>query len=167
MSDVIERVNQQLEIQALHFQTRPILIGGMAMEYYGMRKSGPDIDLVISNPDYAALASAHPDQRKDIFGDLGVVLGPFEIWRSIAHLDHEFYAANAIEFEHVAVVSLDRLMFMRVCAMQVEKYKADLLLIREYYYAHFTNQAFHAEAETHARTYEKNNGVVLGGKYME
>jgi hypothetical protein len=28
----------------------------MAMEYYGMRKAGADIDLVISNEDYLSLA---------------------------------------------------------------------------------------------------------------
>jgi hypothetical protein len=167
MSEVINLLKEQLEIHHLHFQEKPILIGGMAMEYYDMRKSGDDIDLVICNNDYLNLAHAYPENRKDIFGDLGVVIWPFEIWRSIAHLDYDFYKTNAIEHDIALVVSMDRLLLMRVCAMDVQKYKDDLLLIREYYYSHFTNKKFHTEAETHTASYEKNHGVVLGGKYIE
>lgn len=167
MPEVMDLLGNQLEIHNLHFLKKPILIGGMAMEYYGLRKSGKDIDLIICNDDYLNLARDYPDNRKDIFGDLGVVIGPFEIWRSIAHLDYDFYKAHAIEHDAALVVSLDRLLLMRVCAMEVQKYKDDLILIREYYYSHFTNKEFHQEAETHALSYKKNNGTVFGGKYLE
>jgi hypothetical protein len=50
---------------------------------------------------------------------------------------------------------------MRVCAMDVQKYKDDLILIKEYYYSHFTNKEFHCEAKTHALSYKKI--VVLFG----
>ena len=30
------------------FRTRPLLIGGKAMEYYGLRKAGEDINFVIT-----------------------------------------------------------------------------------------------------------------------
>ena len=167
MSEVIDFLRKQLEIHNLHFLKKPILIGGMAMEYYGMRKSGEDIDLIICNDDYLNLARKYPDNRKDIFGDLGVVIWPFEIWRSIAHLDYDFYKANAIEHDVVSVVSIDRLLLMRVCAIDVQKYKDDLILIKEYYYSHFTNKEFHKEAEAHFLSYKKNNGTVFGGKYVE
>jgi len=167
MSEVIELLNKQLEIHNLRFYKKPILIGGMAMQYYGMRKSGADIDLIICNEDYLELTRKYPDKRKDIFGDLGVVIWPFEIWRSIAHLDYDFYRSNAIEYDLISVVSIDRLLLMRVCAMDVPKYKDDLMLIKEYYYSHFTNKEFHIEAERHTTSYEKNNGIILGGKYIE
>ena len=83
MNEVIDRLKKQLEDNNLVFTKKPILIGGMAKEYYGIRKSGPDIDLVICDEDYQALAGKYPDNRKDIWGDLGVVLGQFEIWRCI------------------------------------------------------------------------------------
>lgn len=58
-------------------------------------------------------------------------------------------------------------MFMRVCAMDVQKYKDDLMLVKEYYFSHFANKEFHSEAEQHNLSYEKNNGVVWGGNYLE
>jgi hypothetical protein len=135
------------------------------MKIHGMRKSGADIDLVICNEDYYRLANAMPENRKDIYGDLGVVIGPFEIWRSIALLDYDFYKKGAIDEDFAFVVSLDRLLFMRVIAMDVEKYMNDLKLMKEYYYKNYSNEDFLNEAKKHKSSYEKNNGIIFGGKY--
>ena len=167
MSEVIDLLEKKLQFNDLHFSRKPILIGGMAMEYYGMRKSGADIDLVISDKDYQALAMKNPDKRKDIWGDLGVVIDSFEIWRSIALLDYDFYIKDAIDKGVAFVVSLDRLLFMRVIAMDVKKYMNDLMMMKEYYYKNFSNQVFLQEADTHKSSYEKNNGIIFGGKYID
>jgi hypothetical protein len=165
MKDVVNRVNEKLVSDHLSFTAKPILIGGMAMEYYEMRKSGDDIDLIITDDDYQTLARKYPDQKKDLYGDLGVVIDSFEIWRSIAHLDYDFFIKDAIEEENIFIVSIDRLLWTRVCAMEVEKYRKDLELLKEYYYKHFTNQKYHREALLHERSYSKMNGAVFGGKY--
>ncbi len=60
------------------------------MEYYGLRKRGQDIDLIITNKDYKELSKNFANNKKDIWGDLGVVINGFEIWRSIALLDYNF-----------------------------------------------------------------------------
>ena len=167
MNQVIEKVESRLQDNRLVFAKRPIVIGGMAMEYYGMRKSGADIDLVISNEDYLAIAGKYPDKRKDIYGDLGVVISEFEIWRSIALLDYDFFLEGAVAEGNLLVVSIDRLLLMRVCAMEVEKYKKDLITMKEYYYEHFRNQEFLHEAETHTTSYNKSRGITFGGKYID
>lgn len=167
MNQIIERVETSIRDHRLAFTEKPIVIGGVAMEYYGMRKAGADIDLVISDADYLALAEKYPDRRKDIYGDMGVVIGAFEIWRSINLLDYAFYLKDAVDEGKVYVVSLDRLLLMRVCAMDAEKYRKDLMTMKEYYYEHFCNQAFLQEAERHKASYEKSGGVVFGGKYID
>lgn len=83
MKEVMKQVMDMLSASKLSFSEKPVLIGGRAMEYYEMRKSGEDIDLVITDNDYQKLAEKYPDQRKDLYGDLGLVIGDFEIWRSI------------------------------------------------------------------------------------
>jgi hypothetical protein len=82
-------------------------------------------------------------------------------------LNYIFYKKEAIEHDSVMVVSLDRLLFMRIIAMDVQKYMDDLKMMKEYYYNNFRNHVFLKEAEMHIPSYEKNNGIVLGGKYME
>jgi hypothetical protein len=165
MKDVVKRAADMLKASKLSFSDKPILIGGMAMEYYEMRKAGDDIDLIITDDDYQTLARKYPDQRKDLYGDLGMVIDKFEIWRSIAHLDYDFFKKDAIEEGDILIVSIDRLLWTRVCAMGVEKYRKDLELLKEYYYKTYTNQQFHQEALTHEKSYSKMNGAVFGGRY--
>ncbi|MCL2774756.1 MAG: hypothetical protein FWD71_15630 [Oscillospiraceae bacterium] len=167
MSEVINLLKKQLEVHGLHFTKKPILIGGMAMEYYGLRKSGTDIDLVICDKDYQALALAYPDSRKDLWADLGVTIEPLEIWRSIKLLDYDFYLIDAIDEEIAYVVSLDRLALMRVFAMGVPKYMEDLKLIKDYYYRTIHNPDFKKVQDKHFSLYESNGGVVWGGKYTD
>ena len=165
--ELFDRLRFELRKEQLLFSSKPILIGGMAMEYYGMRKSGADIDLVITDADYQMLADKYPDCRKDLWGDLGVVVGKFEIWRSIALLDYDFYCKDAVDEGDVLVVSLDRLLFMRVIAMEVDKYMNDLKLMKSFYYENFRNKAYLQNAENHAAAYQKHGGAVFGGKYAD
>ena len=142
MNQVIIEVNKSLNEIPLSFIKKPIIIGGMAMEYYGMRKAGRDIDLIISQDDYQVLSEKYPDNKKDLYGDLGFIINKFEIWRSIALIDYDFFLKDVLDEGNVLVVSIDRLLWMRVCAMEVEKYKKDLDLMKEYYYGHFRNQCY-------------------------
>ena len=167
MNEVIEKISGQLIKVGFNFSQKPIIIGGMAMEYYGIRKSGLDIDAVICDSDYQELSQRYPDKRKDIYGDMGIVIEPFEIWRSIALLDYDFYAPEAIEYDCFKMVSIDKLLFMRVFAMDVEKYMQDLKLMVDYYYKNFRNKEFLLEAEQHIPSYNKFNGVIFGGKYED
>lgn len=165
MNGIIERLDKQLGAFSLPLKKKPILIGGMAKEYYGIRKSGPDIDLVICGEDYQTLAQMYPDNRKDIWGDLGVVLGPLEIWRSIMLLDYDFYRKDAIDEGIAYVVSLDRLLLMCVFGMGVDKYMNDLKLLKDYYHRKCMNPSYCHFMEEHGSTYKSVGGVVYGGNY--
>lgn len=167
MGDIVSKVNEAILQSDLRFSEKPLLIGGQAMEYYDIRKSGKDIDFVITDRDYQSLAEKYPDKRKDLYGDLGVTIDEFEIWRSIAHLDYDFFRKDAIDEGLLLVISIDRLLWTRVCAMDVEKYRDDLKLMREYYYKKYTNQKYHQEAMQHENSYRKMNGVVFGGMYED
>jgi hypothetical protein len=111
------------------FTTPPLLIGGNAMEFYGLRPAGADVDFVISAEDYARLAQQYPDHLKDLGGDLGVCVFEFEIWKSICLFDYEFLAEGALEQEDYRVISLEKLLFLKALGMKVDKYHHDLELI--------------------------------------
>lgn len=61
-----------IDLSPLHyrFMDKPLLIGGKAKEYYGIRKAGADIDLVVTRHDYDMLAKRYPNNTVDLFGDL-------------------------------------------------------------------------------------------------
>jgi hypothetical protein len=112
-----------------NFHAKPLMIGGRAMEYYSLRKSGADVDFVITPEDYKALADKFPAQIKDIYGDLGVCVDQFELWRTIMLFGYDFLAERVIEEENFKVVSLERLLFLKALGISEPKYEHDLQLI--------------------------------------
>lgn len=119
-----------LKYQFIH---KPLVIGGKAMEYYGLRQSGNDVDLVVSPEDFEALWSLYLLNHRDIYGDKGVTIENFEIWKTIRWFDYTFLSEKAVEKDHYLVVSIYQLLFMKVLSMEVkEKYAHDVILIRDH-----------------------------------
>lgn len=115
------------------FQQKPLLIGGKAMEYYGIRKAGNDIDFVVAADDHKRLAQQYPDHIRDLYGDIGVIEYEFEIWNTICTFDYDYLKQGAIEEEDYLVVSIERLLMLKAIAMKAdEKYRRDVELIAEY-----------------------------------
>ena len=61
-------VTASLQRLGLMLRTKPVIFGGLAMEYYGLRAHGDDIDLLVSPEDLAMLWARYPDQRRDMWG---------------------------------------------------------------------------------------------------
>ena len=121
----------QIDLAKLNFtfSTPPLLIGGKAMEFYGLRPAGADIDLVVPQEDYLRLRAQYPDRLKNLWGDLGVCPFEYEIWRSICLFDYEHLSQGALEQDGCRVISLERLLFLKALGYKVEKYRKDLELI--------------------------------------
>jgi len=152
------------------FSSKPIIVGGLAMEYYGLRKCGDDIDFIISNEDYQILASKYSECKIDTWGDLGIKFNQFELLRSISRLDYDFYSKGAIEYEKYNVLSFERLFFMTAAAVRsepdVKKRVDDFGLALGHCYNNYRNQDYVTNAELHTATYENAlDGTIFGGKY--
>lgn len=111
------------------FLKKPLLVGGMAMEYYGLRKSGNDIDFIAFETDVINLIKMYPDRVKDLWKDLGVCPFEFEIWRTICKYKYEDLLSEAIEEDEYFVISKKNLLLMKALAMSKEKYLEDTKLI--------------------------------------
>lgn len=136
------------------FKQKPLLVGGMAMEYYGLRKSGWDIDLVVAEEDIIALIKKYPNRVKDLWGDLGVCPKDFEIWRTICYLDYKTLSNGAIVKKDFLVISLENLLFMKALGYKNEKYLKDVKLIAD---SILKNQGRFYEQE------KKHNEKILHG----
>lgn len=111
------------------FIKKPLLIGGKAKEYYGIRTAGKDIDFVISEEDYRSLAERYPNNIKDLQKDLGIIIDEFELWKTICWYDYEYLSDRAKDEGTYLVISLERLLFLTALGMHKEKYLEDLKLI--------------------------------------
>lgn len=99
------------------------------MEYYGLRKAGVDIDLIVPEVDVIALIKQYPSRVKDLWGDLGVCPFEFEIWRTICFFDYNYFKVDAVDKGDFLIISLENLLFMKALAYKKEKYLKDLQLI--------------------------------------
>ncbi len=111
------------------FSVKPLLVGGRAMEYYGLRKSGKDIDLIVVGEDYLRLSQRYPESVRNLGGDLGVCVHDFEVWKWICMFDYGFLSRNAIEEDNIKVIHLEKLLFMKSLGISKEKYENDVKLI--------------------------------------
>ena len=130
MHEILE-YDMDIDLKKLDFEftSKPLLIGGMAMEYYGLRKAGRDIDFVISKDDHRRLSEKYPDNIKDLYGDRGICEYEFEIWNQICTFDYDHLKEGAIEENDYIVVSLEKLLFLKAIAMNKPKYLKDLELV--------------------------------------
>ena len=140
--DALNKVKIKLNELDYKFIHKPILIGGVALEYYGIRKSIHDIDFIISQDD------------KKILIDLGYELNLFggkteydvdATFTNIKNLDidlavsmnqykYDFFIRNAkqIDNEDVLVCSLEDLLLLKVLASEYSheiKHQVDVTLI--------------------------------------
>lgn len=122
-----------IPLEKLHysFKKKPLLVGGLAMEYFELRKSGKDIDLIVPEKDLAGLIKLYPNRMKDLWGDLGVCPFEFEIWKTICYLDYDELKIGAVETEKVLIISLEKLLIMKALAIKKEKCLKDVQLIVE------------------------------------
>jgi len=111
------------------FVNKPLLIGGKAMEYYGLRKAGSDIDLVIHNDDHKILKEMYPNNIRDLYGDIGICEYGFEIWNQICTFDYNYLKEGAVEENSYKIVSLEKLLFLKALAMEMPKNHKDLEMI--------------------------------------
>ncbi len=118
-----------LKVLDYQFKTKPLLVGGKAKEYYEVRKSGNDTDLIVTPEDYEGLAKKYPQNLADLWGDLGVKVHGFEIWKTICLYGYDFLSAGAIEKEDYKIISLEKLLFLTALGIKKRKYQDDLKLI--------------------------------------
>lgn len=125
-----------INIQRLEYEflDKLVIIGGLAMEYYGLRKHGDDIDIIVTERDYQRLKVKFPNHRKYVWGDFGFLVNGFELFRSIYKFDHAYYSVRAIELANYEIVNIDMLFRMKIFALSMaEKHDCDVELLKEYY----------------------------------
>lgn len=155
-------MNIDLSPLGITFSKKPLLIGGRAMEYYGMRKSGNDIDLVVPTVDIENLLKLFPDKAKNLYGDLGVSVHGFEVWKTIRYMSYKELLEGAKEEENVFIISLEKLMIQKALAMNIEKYRKDLELIVTAYTQNLLERTTHIQDEN-----ERIVGSIKGMSYVE
>lgn len=129
------------------FLKRPLIVGGHAMEFYGLRNTGEDFDLILHKTDHNRLKKfldkqgmkylkgRNPSKYKDkptfvdLYGDQGLLFYEFEMWNCICGFDYNFLSQGSKKTGKYLMISLEKLLFMKALAMSKPKYLKDLKLV--------------------------------------
>ncbi len=122
----------KLESLGFGFTSKPLLIAGKAMEFYGLRVSGDDIDLMVTAVDFEQLVQQYPDNLVTAGRDNGIRIDEFELWHSCFGFDYQFWAQGAIDQGDYLVMSLEKLLVLKALGMDNPKWHRDLELIVEH-----------------------------------
>ena len=90
------------------FKHPPILIGGKAMEFYKLRKSGDDIDFVISKVDYNALSKIYPPNHFMPSQTPAITVKnkiDTDYFLHLYNLDYDALKINSIKHNNMLVIS--------------------------------------------------------------
>ena len=67
MAAINKKIQKGINITEYEFKKPPLVLGGLAMEYYGLRKTGHDYDYMVSKSDWIKLKKKHP-KSVNLFG---------------------------------------------------------------------------------------------------
>jgi hypothetical protein len=101
-----------------------------------------------------------------VWGDFGVLVNGFELFRSIYRFDYAHYSRGAIELTNYKIVGIDMLFRMKVFAIGVApKHDADVQFLKEYY-QQFQNREYREYLDRHIDRYTSSeNGIFFGISY--
>jgi hypothetical protein len=93
------------------FQHKPIIVGGRAMQHYGMRDGGDDIDMVVSQDDFKLLRLVYSTETGD-YGDERIKIDEYELYDGFFGVPYNLLKHGAVEQEDCLIASLPCLLYL-------------------------------------------------------
>ncbi len=123
--------NPEKELNII-FKKRPLLFGGGAMEYYGIRKRGKDVGFIVSKQDLEMLMKKFPSMKKEFEGDHGVMVGDFEFWGSFCLLDYNYLIKDSRKEDNFLVISPEKLLLLKSVGVLLFSKKSTKKVVDKY-----------------------------------
>ena len=117
-----QKILKGLHLTKYNFKSKPLVIGGLALEYYGIRKTGHDYDFVVSPTDWKILKKKYPDQV-NLFGgkdekDKDATLTNInnthvDLISTLFQYNYNYLKKGAIDEGKYLVISIDKLLMLK------------------------------------------------------
>jgi hypothetical protein len=123
MATIKKKILKGIKITEYEFKKPPLVVGGLAMEYYGLRKTGHDYDYMVSKSDWVKLKKKHPKSvnlfggktEKDIDSTINLKTkkGKVDLINTLYQHNYKELSKGSINFKNYKIISLEKLLFIK------------------------------------------------------
>ena len=124
-----KKILRGIKLSGYKFKHRPLVVGGLAMEYYGIRKTGHDYDFIVSSSDWKRLKEMHPNKinlfggktEQEIDATINLKNVNVDLIKTLWQYDYNDLSKLAIKFKDYKIISLDKLLTLKTLAAHGKK----------------------------------------------
>ena len=112
------KIKKGLKLTNYKFEQKPLVVGGLAMEYYGLRKTVHDYDYVVSKKDWNKLKKIHPEKVLLLGGKKGDEIiymkdKKVDLISTLMLHNYNDLVKGAIDKDKYKIISLENLLFLK------------------------------------------------------
>ena len=112
------KIKKGLKLTNYKFEKKPLVVGGLAMEYYGLRKTVHDYDYVVSKKDWNKLKKIHPEKVLLLGGKKGDEIiymkdKKVDLISTLMLHNYNDLVKGAIDKDKYKIISLENLLFLK------------------------------------------------------
>lgn len=143
--DLYELINKGINLCNYEFKQKPLVVGGLALQFYGIRQTGHDFDYVVSSEDWEALKTLYPNNinlfggktEKDVDATINLEKNNehIDLISTLYQFNHDYLQQSSIEYIDFRIISLPMLLMVKTLAAvnnNDEKSKRDQQLIVDF-----------------------------------
>lgn len=118
---VDKKIKKGLKLSKYNFNNKPLVVGGLAMEYYGLRKTGYDYDYVVSRKDWKELKKLYPNNinlfggknEKDVDATINLKDEHVDLISTLFQFNYKDLSKNSIDLPEYKIISLEKLLLLK------------------------------------------------------
>ena len=121
MTIINNKILKGLKLTNYKFEKKPLVVGGLAMEYYGLRKTGHDYDYMVSKKDWKKLKKLHPKKinlfggktEKDLDATINLKKEKVDLISTLYQHNYNDLVKGAINKDKYKIISLEKLLYIK------------------------------------------------------
>lgn len=121
MSIIENKILKGLKLTKYKFKKPPLVVGGLAMEYYNIRKTKHDYDYIVSPADWKVLKKIHPDKinlfggktEKDIDATINLKKVNVDLISTLYQFNYNYLSKDAINKDGYKIITIEKLLMLK------------------------------------------------------
>ena len=116
-----KKILKGIKLTKYKFIKPPLVVGGLALEYHGVRKTGHDYDYIVSKEDWKKLKKIHHNKinlfggkdEKEIDATINLKNIHVDLIKTLYQYDYNYLSKDSIKYKIYKIISLEKILFLK------------------------------------------------------